>query len=494
MNLDELFKLPWLELAIGLSLLGGPVAGGLLRTPGRAARACVLLNGLVFGCTFLAWLGFYLYGTSGADPDYSLQSLLFGRQFLRIDELSAPMVPLIALLHLLITVATTRTKMPRYAFGWSMVSEASRLAAFCFTDPWAIIAMLAMGCVPPYVDLVKRGRPTRVYVLHMGLFVVLMVLGWAILELGGDRRATAAWASLPLLAAVLLHNGAVPVHCWMTDLFEHASFGTALLFVTPIMGVYAAVRLVLPIAPEWVLQSLAWISLITAVYAAGMAVVQREARRFFAYLFLSHSSLVLVGLELVTDHSLTGALCLWFSVALSLGGFGLTLRALEARFGRLALTDFHGLYEHTPTLAVCFLLTGLASVGFPFTLGFVSQDLLIEGVIEVYWFVGCAVAVTAALNGIAVLRAYLLLFTGARHASTVSLNIGPRERFAVLMLAVLILGGGLFPQPGVKSRHEAAAAVIRERRAFQGGESNVAGRQPGFVSATAAGEVESEDD
>ena len=39
-------------------------------------------------------------------------------------------------------------------------------------------------------------------------------------------------------------------------------------------------------------------SLVTAVYAAGMAVVQREARRFFAYLFLSHASLVLVGLEL----------------------------------------------------------------------------------------------------------------------------------------------------------------------------------------------------
>src|SRR5207248_2400475 len=173
----------------------------------------------------------------------------------------------------------------------------------------------------------------------------------------------------------------------------------------------------------------------------GMAVVQRDARRFFAYLFLSHASLVLVGLELHTPISLTGALALWVSVALALAGFGLTLRALEARFGRLSLADFQGLYDHSPTLAVCFLLTGLASVGFPGTLGFVSTELLVEGVIDANLWVGLAVIAAGALNGIAVVRAYLLLFTGARHTSTVSLGIGVRERVAVLTLSALILGG-----------------------------------------------------
>ena len=193
---------------------------------------------------------------------------------------------------------------------------------------------------------------------------------------------------MPLLAAILIRCGTVPAHCWVTDWFEHASLGIALLFVVPLSGVYAAVRLVLPIAPDWVLQSIGLISLFTAVYAAGMATIQREARRFFAHLFLSHASLVLVGLELHTELSLTASLCLWFSVILSLGGFGLTLRALEARFGRLSLTDYHGLYEHSPTLAVCFLLTGLASVGFPGTLGFISTELLVDSAVEASPIVG----------------------------------------------------------------------------------------------------------
>jgi NADH-quinone oxidoreductase subunit M len=75
------------------------------------------------------------------------------------------------------------------------------------------------------------------------------------------------------------------------------------------------------------------------------------------------------------------------------------------------------------------------------------------------------VVAAAALNGIAVLRAYLLLFTGARHASTVSLGIGTRERAAVLTLSVLILGGGLFPQPGVRSRERAAEEILGTRQA-----------------------------
>jgi NADH-quinone oxidoreductase subunit M len=156
-------------------------------------------------------------------------------------------------------------------------------------------------------------------------------------------------------------------------------------------------------------------------------------------------------------------LALWASVSLSLAGFGLTLRALEARFGRLSLGRFHGLYEHSPALAVCFLVTGLASVGFPGTLGFVAAELLVDGAVENNLLVGLAVALVAAMNGIAVVRAYFRLFTGARHASTVALGITLRERLAVWTLVALILGGGLLPQAGVASRYQAAMSILRDR-------------------------------
>ena len=79
-------------------------------------------------------------------------------------------------------------------------------------------------------------------------------------------------------------------------------------------------------------------------------------------------------------------------------------------------------------------------------------------------YVGIVVIAAGALNGIAVLRAYFLLFTGARHVSTVSLGIVSRERAAVMTLSVLILGGGLIPQPGVATRQRAAEEILDIRR------------------------------
>jgi NADH-quinone oxidoreductase subunit M len=452
--------MPWIELAIATTLIGS-LWISQVRQPDRAARLGLFFTGLAFAFTFLAWLEFYLGSSSpGAVAAWSASFGLEG--VLLLDELSAPLVPAVALVHFLTALATARTKMRRFSFSWSLSSEAIRLTMFSCKASWLLIVLLTLCTVPPYFELRNRRRPTRVYVLHMSLFAGLLLLGWAGVESAGGM-APPTWATVVLMAAILVRCGTVPAHCWVTDWFEHTSFGIALLFVTPLAGVYAAVRLVLPIAPDWVLQSIGLASLVTAVYAAGMAVIARDARRLFAQLFLSHASLVLVGLELHTELSLTGSLCLWFSVILSLGGFGLTLRALESRFGRLSLATYQGLYGHAPALAVCFLLTGLACVGFPGTLGFISSELLVDSAVEASPYVGVAVVAAAALNGIAVVRAYLLIFTGARHVSTISLGILDRERFAVLALSGLILGGGFFPQPGVTTRHRAAALILAER-------------------------------
>jgi NADH-quinone oxidoreductase subunit M len=345
-----------------------------------------------------------------------------------------------------------------------LLSEAIVIATLACKNPWAIIALVAAATVPPFLELRARRRPTRVFTIHMSLFVGLLVLGWSVVAATGGQPIHSMWALVPLVLAISIRSGIVPLHCWMTDLYEHATFGTSLLFTVPLTSAYIAVRLVLPIAPDWVLHSLGILSLITAVYASGMALVQREVRRFFCYLFISNSALVLAGLETMSPIGLTGALSIWLSAALSLAGFGLTLRALESRQGRLSLVRFHGLYDHTKLLAICFLLAGMASVGFPGTFGFVGTELVVDGAVQTYPHFGIAVVIAAAMNGIAVVKAFFMLFTGARHTSSVPLRSRKRELVAVLTLAVLILGAGLYPQPGVSSRHHAAIEMVRQRQ------------------------------
>jgi NADH-quinone oxidoreductase subunit M len=460
--------LPWIELCVLLPLAGAFWVARV-QDATKARLRCLAVCSAIVACAAGAWIDFAALGASVAHDPWPLVYNLLGDDILVMDRLSAPLLLMAALLYLLTVVATLRTKIRRFSFAWCLISLAILLATFSCRQPWVLVALLAAGTVPPYIELRARGKPTGVYVVHMALFVVLMTVGWGFAAFEGDVRLHSWWAIAPLLAAIFIRGGIIPFHLWTTDLFEHASFGTALLMVTPIVRAYLAIRLVFPVAPVWVLQSIGLLSLATAFYAAGMSLIQREARRFYCYLFISHSALVFAGLESATTIGLTGALCVWLSVSLSLTGFGLTLRALEARRGRLSLTEFHGVYEHTPALAVCFLLTGLASVGFPGTFGFVGTELLVDGAVQAYPYVGVAVAIVAALNGIAVMRAYFLLFTGSRHFSSVSLQIGPRERVAVLTLAALILGGGIIPQPGVLSRYQAAVEILQER------ESRIAG-------------------
>lgn len=454
--------IPWLELAVLIPALGAVVLGRT-RRPETSWHRSLWFNAMTLICAVGAWWDFGTLHTFEAHDRWSLFSTLLGHEMLVIDELSAPLLPLAALLHLMTTLTTLRTKQKRFSFSWNLFSESILLATLSCKEPWAVIALLTVSTIPPALELLARGKSIRVYSLHMGLFVVLMILGYALVERAGRDATQSAWAMTPLIAAVLIRSGVCPLHCWMTDLFENATFGTALLFVTPMSGAYAAMRLVMPVAPDWALQSIAILSLLTSVYAAGMALVQHEARRFFCYLLLSHASLVLVGLELATPIGLTGALSVWISVGLSLGGFGLTLRSMESRTGRLTLDGYHGYAEQTPILASFFLLTGLASVGFPGTIGFIAIELMVESALDVYPIIGLAVIVAAAINGIAVLSAFFKIFTGTRHLTTISLSSRPRERFAVITMTILILGGGLYPQPGVHSRHHAAMSLLESR-------------------------------
>ncbi len=453
----NVFAFPWLELSLAIPLVGAACLW-IVRDTQSAYRWCLVFAGATLGCAVAACTEYYTGQSSLATPreleDYS------GPPILAVDELSAPLLPLIALLHCLIALATARTKMGRFSFAGLLAGGAVRLAACVCVAPWPLVGLLALDAAPPFFEIRRRGRSSRLYAIHAGLFGALLVAGWTCV----DGLGWTGLGAVLILSAAVVRSGAFPAQIWVTDVSEKASFATALLFATPLIGVYAVVRLALPIAPVWALEVFGVVALGTAVYAAGMGVVERDARRFFAYLFVSHASLVLVGLGLHTPFAVTGALVMWLSVALSLTGLGLSLRAVEARFGALVLTEYRGLYDKSPALAVCFLLTGLAAVGFPGTSGFVAVELLVDEAVGSHEAFGLVVVLVAAVNGIAVVRAYLLLFTGRRHETGVALAITPRERVAVLTLAALILIGGLMPQTYLESRHRAAEAVLRGRQ------------------------------
>lgn len=455
--------LPWLELSIACPIIAAMVCSrvkneGLARN--IALTACLLTFLLTFGELF----DFMTLGTFSAQDSNSLVALLFGAEYFVIDELTAPLLFRVSLVFGLTIAATMRSKAGRFSVVRTLLAEAIILAILSCTSTLLLCFLLAVSTILPWYEMRSRGHDTRVFSLCMSLHLGMMFGGIGLLWLGQDGSILINLAACLLVLSAMLRAGIFPGHFWIVDLFEKCTFGTAILYVAPMTGAYFVMRLVLPVVPIWALHGIAVLSLSTALYAAAMALVQSEARRFFAYLFISQSSLVLAGLELANPIGMTGALCIWLEIGLSLGGLALTLRAVESRIGRISLDHYNGLFDQMPHLGSLFLFTGLVSVGFPGGLSFVGMELLIEGTVDVYPLVGAIIVLATVLNGVAVLRAYFRIFTGTRHIATVSLAARPTERFVTVTLSLLILAIGIWPSAAIHSRYHASESLLKLRK------------------------------
>ena len=447
-----LSALPFLDLAVGL-LAAGALLTGRRADPLRTIRVAFAVAGGATGLATLASAAYF----AGATP----------AGVLRVDELTALLVPLVSLMHLLTVLGTARTKLRRLSFPRMLGAEAVRLAVFGWPGGgpagdgvWGFVGLVVLADAFPVWELVARRQTARLYLLHLVPFAACLAGGEWLLTGGGDRTAGAVLVAV----AVAIRCGVVPAHGWVSDLCERASFGTALLAFSPGVGLLVAARLLVPVVPEAAGDGVELLAVVTAVLAAAVAVVQRSARRLFACLAVSYSALALTGILSGTTAGVTAGYAVWAAALVSLGGVGLTLRAVEARIGRLDLTRYHGLYDLTPELAVGYLVCALAGVGFPGTVGFVAGELVAEAAVEDgSALVLAAVLAASALNSIAVMRAYYLVFTGTTHPAAVPLAATRRERATVLILAALVLGFGLVPQPWVGTRARAAVAACGGR-------------------------------
>lgn len=246
------------------------------------------------------------------------------------------------------------------------------------------------------------------------------------------------------LVGIGIREAFVPAHSWFTRFTERTPMGVVVAFAGPQLGVYAQLYL---LQVHWLDAGdpkIAFLGAVTAVVAALLGCIQTRARRALAYLFISQTGLVGFGLESSSEVGLAGALLNWQVLAVATSGFAMVLAALEARCGALNMTSPRGAFAQTPRLAVAFLALGLCSVGFPLTLGFVAEELLVQGSVHEHPILAFALIVATALNGITVLRAFFYLFMG-RPAEHPGLDMTRRERAIVGTVMFALIGLGCAP-------------------------------------------------
>jgi len=415
-----------------------------------------------------------------------------GEALVRIDTLSSALLPFAALLWMLTVSVTPRAALDRRGLRRTALATLVTLASF-LTESAVVLLLLWTASVWAFLSALSdetHRRQRRVVTVYLGVATVLFAVGVALLISPQVRGTSLETAGMWLIvAAALIRKGIVPFHAWVPEVFDHGRLGPAILFSAPQLGAYVTVVLIVPRASPDVLRAVAVLALCTAVYGAALALVQTSARRACGYLFMSQSALVMAGLDCTSAGALAGGLLVWLSAGIAFAGLARCVLVLEARRGRMDLSTYHGGYEQMPVLAASFLAMGLACTGFPATLGFAGQELLVDGAVDLFPVMGFAVVVASALTGLAVLRMYFSFFCGRREVGARSgsyLELTRREAWTFASLVIVLVSLGLFPRLVVDSRFAASEEILRQREALRPTVSDASPQTRAFVSRPAA--------
>ncbi len=188
------------------------------------------------------------------------------------------------------------------------------------------------------------------------------------------------------LAGAGLFVGAVgksaqfPLHVWLPDAMEGPTPVSALIHAATMVvaGVYMVARLYLLLNAQ-VLIFIAYLGAFTALFAATIAVTQRDIKRVLAYSTVSQLGYMMLGLGV--GGFTAGLFHLWthaFFKALLFLAAGSIIHALHTQ----DMWEMGGLKSKMPITFATLLAGALALVGFPFFSGFYSKDAILAQAYE----------------------------------------------------------------------------------------------------------------
>jgi len=422
----------------------------------RARVLASVAAGLAFVCAFVAFVAYSPQRTMALSDvviplgDYAVH--------LGLDGLSLAFLPAVSVVTFALLLSTPHLDIDKRSLAWALIGLAGTALVGLTSDPFLIVLGWAVSFVPALLE--ARTRPRRLAFRWLGLIATISTLALtttAIViarhEAGIDPRgAEAKIAALAMILATTLRLGVFPAHSWIPLIAERTSLPIASTSLRIPLVALVYVRLgvahlgdALHVASPFLVA----LGTVSAVYGSIGALGRHRMRRAVGFLTVSINGVVFVALVAHTEASVTGAVLHATSASIAATGLLAISHAVLARAGTDDGRHLGGIASRSPVIATSFLLLSLAFVGFPGTVGFASEDLVLQGILRDHRVVTVALLVVMALNGITLYRFYVRVFLGPAHRRAVASfhDLLPRERVAVFGLLVILVSGGFFPAP-----------------------------------------------
>jgi NADH-quinone oxidoreductase subunit M len=396
-----------------------------------------------------------------------------------IDGISMAMILLTAFVVIAgVLVSWTVDTMNREFFFLLLFLSMGAYGFFISLDLFTLFFFLELAVIPKFLLIGIWGSGKKEY---SAMKLVLMLMGGSALvfvglagiyfntDTGSGQHTfdmmQIAQMHLPLAVQKLffpfafigfgIFTALFPFHTWVPD--GHSSAPTAAsMFLAGIsmkLGGYGCLRVATFLMPD-AAHAYSWIIIILAtiaiIYGAFATMMQTDLKYINAYSSVSHCGFVLLGIGMLTQTSIAGAVMQMVSHGLMTALFFAAIGMIYSRTHTRMVAQLGGLLKVTPFISTIFFIAGLCSLGLPGLSGFVAEMTVFMGSWQnpdtLY-----RVATILACASIVVTAVYILRATGKtvmgpmspvyNHVTDATWN----EKFAAGILVVGILAIGLAP-------------------------------------------------
>ena len=302
-------------------------------------------------------------------------------------------------------------------------------------------------------------------IVFLGMIGLYLASGWYFGNNTWDLQTLAAMnfpmeIQIPIYLLTFVGFGVFtamfPFHTWAPD--GHSSAPTAAsMFLAGIsmkLGGYGALRVATYLMPGAAVQY-SWIFIILAAiaifYGAFATLMQRDLKYMNAYSSVSHCGFVVLGIAVVTQTGMTGAVMQMVSHGIMTALFFAAIGMIYERTHTRMADELGGVFTQMPFIGTSFIIAGLCSLGLPGFSGFVSEMTVFVGSWEragLFY----KVATILAASSIVVTAVYVLRAVGTAIWGTIKnaefkqlTDATWNERFAVILLVAGIVFIGTMP-------------------------------------------------
>lgn len=399
-----------------------------------------------------------------------------------VDGISLPMLFLTNAIGLAAVFTSWNIdKRPKEFFILLLILIAGVMGTFIAVDLFIFLLCYELVVIPIYIMVIIWGSTKRVSKEYSGMKLTIylligsafMLVGMIALYLQAFPKGMRTFDMMALSQAHLLGTmspefqaivffllllgfgtllSMFPFHSWSPDGYAGAPTAVSMIHagVLKKIGGYGLIRiglLVLPAGAKFWAPVIIILGLINVIYAAYVAIAQKDLKYIIGYSSVSHMGYILLGFAALNTISLSGAVANMVAHGIMSALFFAMIGYVYEKTHKRSTEDLRGIARQMPRVSTGFMLAGMSSVGLPGLIGFIPEYTIFIGLFEKFPLLAVIAVSGIVFTAIYILRMLQKVLFGPRmeEFDKIPDAKGP-ELVPLFLLGTVLVLFGIFPQ------------------------------------------------